>query len=84
MSTSYMKRRKDINPEEGVREYGLVEFADPTNNKYPIDTSEHIRAAWRYIHQKRNAQKYDEDELQSIKDRIRMAADEHDIPVEEE
>jgi hypothetical protein len=29
--------------------YGDVEYADPKNGKYPIDTEEHIRAAWNYI-----------------------------------
>ena len=48
MST-YIERRDDLNPQEGVREYGDVEFADPTNKKYPIDSPEHVRAAWSYI-----------------------------------
>lgn len=39
----------DVNPETGEHKYGDVEFADTTNNKYPIDTPEHVRAAWNYI-----------------------------------
>jgi hypothetical protein len=31
-------RRDDVNPSEGERKYGDVEFADEVNNKYPIDT----------------------------------------------
>ena len=45
-------RREDVNPNEGLREYGDVEFADPTNHKYPIDTPEHVRAAWSYINRR--------------------------------
>lgn len=78
---STIDRRKDVNPKEGKREYGDVKFADPTNNKYPIDTEEHIRAAWSYINHKDNAAKYDKDEVESIKKRIKRAAKEHDIEI---
>ena len=44
-----IEKRDDINPKEGTHEYGHVQFADPTNHKYPIDTPEHVRAAWSYI-----------------------------------
>ena len=67
-------RRDDVNPKEGEREYGDVQFADPTNNKYPIDSPEHVRAAWSYINHKDNAAKYDPDEVKTIKDRIEQAA----------
>ncbi len=72
-------RRDDINPEEGKRAYGDVSFADPVNKKYPVDTPEHIRAAWSYINHEANAAKYDADEVNAIKDRIRGAAKKHDI-----
>ncbi len=61
--STYIERRDDVNPTEGEREYGDVTFADPTNKKYPIDTPEHIRAAWSYINHKDNAAKYDKDEV---------------------
>ncbi len=48
-------RRSDADPEEGVRRYGKVKFADPINRKYPIDSPGHIKAAWAYIHQPDNA-----------------------------
>jgi hypothetical protein len=67
-------RRSDVRPNEGIHEYGDVKFADPTNNKYPIDTPEHIRAAWSYINHKDNASKYDKDEVETIKGRIKRAA----------
>jgi hypothetical protein len=54
-------KRKDVTPADkkaAEKEYGKVAYADETNKKYPIDTEEHIRAAWNYIHQARNAGKY--------------------------
>ena len=77
-------RRKDVNPKEGEHKYGDVKYADPTNNKYPIDTEEHIRAAWSYINHKDNAAKYDKDEVETIKGRIKRAAKEHDIEISSE
>lgn len=74
-------RREDVSPKEGKRKYGDVEFADPVNKKYPIDTEEHIRAAWSYINHKDNAAKYDKDEVQTIKNRIKRAARKHGIEI---
>ena len=77
-------RREDVNPEAGEHKYGDVEFADPVNHKYPIDTDEHIRAAWSYINHKDNAAKYDPHELTTIKNRIKKAARKHGIEISEE
>ena len=77
-------RRNDVNPDEGERKYGDVDFADPVNNKYPIDTEEHVRGAWSYIHHKDNAAKYDKDEVESIKSRIQKAAKKFDIELNED
>lgn len=77
-------RRTDVNPEEGERKYGDVTFADPVNNKYPIDTPEHVRAAWSYINHKDNAAKYDADEVKVIKDRIKRAAKKHGVEIDED
>lgn len=74
-------RRDDTNPKEGEKKYGDVKFADPTNNKYPIDTEEHIRAAWSYINHKDNAAKYDKDEVELIKNRIKKAAKHHGVEI---
>lgn len=74
-------RREDVKPDEGERKYGDVEFADPVNNKYPIDTEDHIRAAWSYINHKDNAAKYDKDEVETIKNRIKRAAKKHGIAI---
>jgi len=79
---NHIDRREDVNPKEGVHEYGNVEFADPTNKKYPIDSAEHVRAAWSYINHQDNAAKYDADEVKSIKERIKRAAKKHDVTIE--
>ena len=76
-----IERREDVNPEEGERKYGDVEFADPVNSKYPVDTPEHVRAAWSYINHKDNAAKYAADEVKKIKKRIRHAAKKHGVEI---
>jgi hypothetical protein len=76
-------RRENVNPEEGLREYGDVTFADPVNNKYPIDTAEHVRAAWSYIHHKNDADKYSPDEVKLIEHRIEKAAKEFGVHLHE-
>lgn len=75
--------RDDVKPSEGEHKYGDVDFADPTNKKYPIDTPEHVRAAWSYINHEKNADKYEPDEVTQIKDRIRKAAKTHGVDIEE-
>lgn len=62
--------RKDVNPKEGKKKYGDVTFADEKNKKYPIDTEEHIRAAWNYINKPKNSAKYSSDEVSQIKGKI--------------
>ena len=79
-----INRREDVNPEEGEHKYGDVEFADPVNNKYPINTPEHVRAAWGYINHKDNAAKYNGDEVVKIKERIRSAAKKHGVEISSE
>ena len=67
-------RRRDADPAEGLKKYGETRFADPTNKKCPIDTPGRIKAAWAYVHQPSNAEKYTPAELRTIKARIRRAA----------
>lgn len=69
-----IRRRRDADPREGLEKYGQATFADPVNNKYPIDTPGRIKAAWAYIHQPRNAGKYTAAERRTIASRIRRAA----------
>ena len=56
--------------------YGDVTYADPGyqsdgKKRYPIDTEEHIRAAWSYINKPANASKYSSSQAAAIKGRIR-------------
>ncbi|MDE2021097.1 MAG: hypothetical protein KGJ13_12235, partial [Patescibacteria group bacterium] len=58
--------------------YGDVSYADPGYQKdkkkrYPVNTEEHAKAAWSYINQKKNADKYTPDQLAHIKGRIKAA-----------
>lgn len=76
--------RSDVSEHEGERKYGDVEFADPVNKKYPIDTDEHVRAAWSYINHKDNAAKYEASEVATIKSRIKRAAKKHGVEIDED
>jgi 7-keto-8-aminopelargonate synthetase-like enzyme len=76
-----IKRREDVDPDEGLRKYGDVEFADPVNHTYPIDTAEHVRAAWDYIHHIDNAAKYSSEEIELMEERVRQAAKEHGVDI---
>ena len=70
-----IKRRDDVNPErEASTSTATSTFADPMNKKYPIDSPEHVRAAWGYINHANNAAKYTKDEVSTIKGRIKRAA----------
>lgn len=82
--TKPIHHRDDVNPDEGEKKYGDVEFADPVNNKYPIDSPEHVRAAWSYINKQSNASKYDGEEVERIKRRIKAAASKHDVEINED
>jgi hypothetical protein len=86
MSTQKQRidRRDDVNPDEGERKYGDVQFADPVNNKYPVDTPEHVRAAWSYINHEDNAAKYDKEEVRTIKERIKRAAKRHGVEISDD
>lgn len=66
----FIATRKDVNPKEGKDKYGDVPFADAKNKKYPIDTAEHIRAAWNYINKGTNSAKYKPADVASIKAKI--------------
>ena len=65
-----IKRREEVNPKSGEKKYGDVKFADPVNKKYPIDTEEHIRAAWNYFSKEENYSKYSTKERKEIRNRI--------------
>lgn len=65
--------RPSVNPKEGEKKYGNVEYADPKNKKYPLDTAKHIKAAWSYIHMPKNAAKYSSEDADAIKSKIAAA-----------
>ena len=59
--------------------YGDVDYADPgyqqdKQKRYPLDTPDHIRAAWSYINMPRNAGQYNPEQLKAIKAKIVAAA----------
>lgn len=83
-TSSKIDRREGVSSEAGEHKYGDVEFADATNKKYPIDTPEHVRAAWNYINHKDNAAKYDAGEVETIKNRIKKAAKKHGVEISED
>jgi hypothetical protein len=80
--STQIDRREDVSPKEGQHKYGDVKFADPVNKKYPIDTAEHVRAAWSYINHQDNAAKYDRDEVKTIKERIKRAAKKQGVEID--
>ena len=80
--SNYIHRRDDVSPKEGLREHGDVEYADPTNKKYPLENAGHVRSAWSYINPPHNAEKYSADEVETIKGRIRRAAKKYDVEIQ--
>ena len=76
-----VKKREDVNPDEGERTYGDVTFADETNHKYPIDSAEHVRAAWSYINKAGNAEKYTKADAERIRAKIKAAAPRFDVDI---
>jgi len=64
--------------------YGDVAYADPKDGKYPIDTKEHVKAAWSYINMPKNQKGYSPAELAEIKGRIRAAAKKFGIEISDD
>lgn len=68
-----LAKAKDGDKPKG--DYGDVAYADAGFQKdgkprYPIDTAQHIRAAWNYISKTKNAEKYSAEEVEKIKAKI--------------
>ncbi len=60
---------------DAKKPYGDVEYADSGHQadkkkRYPLDSEEHIRSAWSYINQEKNAGAYSADDLSTIKSKI--------------
>jgi phage head maturation protease len=69
----------DVERADAKKPYGDVTYADPGyqadgKKRYPLDTEDHVRAAWSYINMPKNAAKYSSEHLSAIKGRIRGAA----------
>jgi hypothetical protein len=97
MATAYgdstIRAPWDRSAQEGVQlamatqePYGDVAYADPgyrdSKKRYPIDTPEHIRAAWAYINVPKNAGEYDSTQLAKIKARIMAAAKKNGVEIQ--
>jgi HK97 family phage prohead protease/HK97 family phage major capsid protein len=68
-------RDKDKADDGDKKPYGDVAYADPGYQsdgkpRYPIDTEEHIRAAWSYINKPENQKPYTAAQVSRIKGRI--------------
>jgi len=66
-------KREEVNPEAGKEKYGNVEFADPKNKKYPLDTEAHVRAASSYWGMPKNKAMYSKADQVAITKRIESA-----------
>lgn len=79
----------DDDGDDSDEPYGDVPYADPGyqddgKKRYPIDTKEHVKAAWSYINQKDNASKYTPEQLAKIKARIKAAAKKFGIEISDD
>lgn len=70
--------------DDSKKPYGDVEYADPKNGKYPIDTEEHARAALSYFSMPKNRAKYSAEEAQRIMARIKAACRKFGVEVSDE
>jgi phage I-like protein len=70
IATAKISKREDRPKEQGLKQYGDVDYADETNKAYPIDTEAHIRSAWNYIHKAANRAKYSGAELKTMEAKI--------------
>lgn len=71
--TADIAEREEVNPKRGKAEYGNVQFADPKNKKYPIDTPAHARAAASYFGMAKNRSQYSKEDQATIQSRITAA-----------
>ncbi len=72
-------------PGNGKLPYGKVKYADPGyrngQKRYPVDSKQHVKAAWAYINKKKNAGYYSAEQLAHIKGVIRKAAKKFGIKI---
>lgn len=75
--------------DDAKKPYGEVPYADPGyqedgKKRYPIDTAAHVKAAWSYINQDKDAAKYGPEDLKKVKDKIKAAAKKFGIEISED
>ena len=68
--------------------YGNVTYADPgyqadKKKRYPLDSEQHVKAAWSYINVAKNAAKYSSAQLARIKGKIKSAAKKYGVNIAE-
>jgi HK97 family phage major capsid protein/HK97 family phage prohead protease len=66
--------------------YGNVTYADPgyqadKKHRYPLDSAEHVKAAWAYINMPKNANKYSGANLGKVRTAIQAAAPKFGITI---
>lgn len=71
---------------DSKKPYGDVAYADPGyqsdgKKRYPLDTKTHVKAAWSYINQAKNAEPYTAAQLASIKAKIQAAANKFGVTI---
>lgn len=72
--------------DDAKKPYGDIAYADPGYQKdgkarYPIDSKEHVKAAWSYVNKKSNQEPYTADQLSKIKSKIEAAAKKFGITI---
>ena len=76
-------------PGDGSKPYGNVPYGDPGYQKdgqkrYPLNSAAHVKAAWSYINQAKNAGQYTAAQLKRVKGRIKAAAGKFGIKIASE
>lgn len=78
----------DLLEKDAKEPYGDVTYADPgyqadKKKRYPLDSEQHVKAAWSYINVPKNAAKYSSNQLARIKGKIKSAAKKYGIKISE-
>jgi HK97 family phage major capsid protein/HK97 family phage prohead protease len=84
-----MESRGGDAPGDGSKPYGNVKYADnglqeDGKKRYPLDTDEHIKSAWEFINEEKNAAKYKPADLATVKAAIKAAMKGHGHDVSED
>lgn len=74
-------KRPDVTDSSRAKKRPGGPFADPVNQRYQLDTADHVRAAWSYINMPKNSSKYSSADLATIKGRIKAAAKKFGIEI---